>query len=300
MTEPPSAYTGADTAAETAAIAPFGAFAPTPFQNAVRAAARALPKGYMGRKIASALLGPAGGRSNRAFDVTVFGTARARLHPHDNICEKRVYLTPQFWDADERAHLADAITTHTDETFYFLDVGANVGLYTLFARSVARATGNPLRAACIEPANEMRRRLSENLALSDAGDSVRIMPYAATATDGPVGFLVNTKSRGMSQLSDADSQLTVDGKSLHAIIKETGFPRIDAMKIDIEGYEHQALKPFFESAAGTGTETPVPRLIIIEKSHDASCDTLLRDFGYQVVLENALNNIYQLPTDRRR
>ena len=96
---------------------PFGALSPSPAQERVRALARRLPANWCGRKAASLLLGPAGGRSRRAFDVMAFGSQKARLHPYDNICEKRVFLTPQLWDPAERAFLGDVISTFGGRTF---------------------------------------------------------------------------------------------------------------------------------------------------------------------------------------
>ncbi len=125
----------------------FGALAPSFLQKRMRAIGHKLPPNYFGRKAASILLGPAGGRSRRALDVTVFASQRARLHPSDNICEKRVYLTPQLWDRAERALLGDIISNFGGRTFRFADIGANVGLYTLFARAEALRADATFKAA---------------------------------------------------------------------------------------------------------------------------------------------------------
>ena len=52
-----------------------------------------------------------------------------RLYPQRNVAEKRLAFTPQYFDAPERALLAERLKGE----FVFLDVGASVGGYALFA-----------------------------------------------------------------------------------------------------------------------------------------------------------------------
>ena len=267
---------------------PFGALAPTPREDAVRRLAHRLPRGYVGRKLASVLLRAAGAARDRAFDVEVFGGEKARLHPRDNICEKRVFLTPQFWDVEERARLAAAIENAPREGFVFVDAGANAGLYTLFARSVARRAGKRLDAICIEPAPEMQRRLRFNMAASGADETTRIYPCALTEEDGPVAFSTNTDNRGMSRV-DPDGGASVDGRALLSVCEEAGLARVDALKIDIEGHEFPVLSAFFDRAPARLR----PAMIIIETSHDKKAAALISARGYETVFENNLNTVFK-------
>lgn len=268
----------------------FGSYAPTAIAEKVRKITHRLPPNYVGRKLASVLLGPAGGRAKRPYDVTVFETEKARLHPFDNICEKRVYATPQFWDVVERAELAAHITASSQSEFYFLDVGANAGLYTLFACAAAKRAGKTMNAACIEPDAEMRSRLAFNISACDAQDNIRIYPYAAAANRGPLNFAVNSESRGLSKVDERGSSI-VQGAPLTEIIQaETGFPRIDAMKIDIEGHEYPALDSFFSTAP----KSILPALIILEISHeDEQSSALARceQAGYMASAQTKMNAV---------
>ena len=268
----------------------FGAHSPGAVQEGFRKLTHSLQPTYAGRKLASLLLGPAGGRGKHPRDVTVFETEKARLHPYDNICEKRVYATPQFWDVEERKELAAHIAKCNDAEFYFLDVGANAGLYTLFARAAAKSAGKTLKAACIEPDPEMRSRLAYNIKASQAEDDIRVYPYAAAAERGPLSFTVNSNSRGLSRIDEAGN-MTVQGAPLVDVLQaETGFPRIDAMKIDIEGHEFPALDAFFKTAP----KTLFPSLIILEISHDkAETSALSRceEAGYSIALKTKMNAV---------
>lgn len=258
----------------------FGALAPTANQDRVRRFAGRLPANYFGRKAASLLLGPAGGRARRAFDVEIFGDARARLHPYDNISEKRVYLTPQFWEVEERAALAAAMIATREDPFWFVDVGANAGLYTLFALATARGAGRTLRALCVEPDPVMRARLDFNLAASGAGGDVCVAPFAAGATEGAMRFAPNEKSRGQSRADDA-GPLEVTARPLLALVREAAAPRVDALKIDIEGAELGVLAAYFATAPAALT----PAFLIAERSHEAQAGALrqlLEERGYAV------------------
>lgn len=274
---------------------PFGALAPTPAQQRARSLARRLPANWLGRKAASLLLGPAGGRKRRAYDVDIFDGQRARLHPADNISEKRVYLTPQLWDGAERAALAAAIAAHGDGVFRFMDIGANAGLYTLFARACARRAGLAFRALCVEPDPEMRDRLAFNAQASGAAGDIRLLPYAAAGEDGPLRFAVNAASRGLSHL-DAAGGLNVEGRTILSMLTEaaeTDAPRLDAMKIDIEGHEYPALEAFLRDAP----RALWPRLILCETAHESparSAKALLVAAGYSEVLQTKRNFVGRL------
>ena len=274
----------------------FGALAPSRFEERMRALGARLPANYLGRKAASALLRLAGGASGRAFDVTVFGSQKARLHPYDNICEKRVYLAPQQWDGDERRLLSKAIAGFAGRELRFVDAGANVGLYTLFVRAEALRAGARLRAVAIEPDDAMRARFAFNVAASGAGGEVRLFACALSDAEGVLPFAVDRQSRGQSRLSDAGATL-VTVRPLSAIVAEAGLDRIDILKIDIEGHERAALEAFFKTAL----RTLWPRLILLEISHEARNDSasrLCEGVGYRRRFATSLNGIYCLDDAR--
>lgn len=266
---------------------PFGAFAPSPAQQRIRRLAARLPDDYFGRRAASLLLGPAGGRSGRAFDVEVFGSQRARLHPFDNISEKRVFMTPQFWERAEREALATFIASCNNDEFFFVDVGANAGLYTLFSNAEAQRPGKRLRALCIEPDSVMAARLAFNFDAS--GLRAIIRKAAASDHDGVIRLEVNSTSRGESHIAET-GDVEVEARTLIGLVEDASFPRIDAMKIDIEGHETAALKPFFNNAP----QSLWPQLLIIETSHAGAADPaegLALGRGYRVQLRSERNAV---------
>src|SRR3974390_2087100 len=113
----------------------FGAYAPGLAMARLIAATSAAPSSWAGKRFAFFLrsLGIRALRG-RPADVEWRG-ARMRLYPFNNITEKRILFTPQYFDPQEFEYLAPRITPD----FVFVDVGANVGGYSLFVASRAGA-----------------------------------------------------------------------------------------------------------------------------------------------------------------
>ena len=84
---------------------------------------------------------------------------RLRLYPRRNGCEKNALFTPQMFDTMERRVLAEAVGRQRRRKFTFVDIGANVGLYSLYLAS----RGN-VRTLAIEPQPGILERLKFHLA----------------------------------------------------------------------------------------------------------------------------------------
>lgn len=269
----------------TPAPEPFGAYRPAGAQALARRLAAALPAERWARLLVSLCLTASGGRRARPQDVAVFGALRARLHPFDNLSEKRVFIAPQFWEARERALLAEAIRACRAEAFWFLDIGCNAGLYTLFAHAEALAAGRRLRALCIEPDPVMRARAQANFGFSGFAPEA-LLGCAVVARAGPVGFRSEPARRGESRI-DAGGALEVPGRPLAELVGEWDPPRLDALKIDIEGGEGEVLDAFFASAP--------PQLwpgLLIAEDRGAGLQDLLGARGYRLRLATRLNRVF--------
>src|SRR5215216_969096 len=107
---------------------PFGVHMPQGFVRWAIERTRSLPNRWPARRLAFMLRRLAINALRGApVDTEALG-ARMRLYPYNNICEKKVLFTPQFFDPQELAVLESRI----GEGFTFVDVGANVGAYSLF------------------------------------------------------------------------------------------------------------------------------------------------------------------------
>ena len=122
-----------------------------------------------------------------------------------------------------------------------LDVGANVGYYTLLA---SRLVGPEGRVYAVEPSASIRARLARNLEMNRAAN-VRVLPYAAWNEEGAATFYIAGGDRGNSslrKLEDAAACETVRRIALDEVIEPEDAGRVRLVKIDVEGAEFQALQ----------------------------------------------------------
>jgi FkbM family methyltransferase len=275
----------------TSKSAQFGAFRPGPVDRAVIALTSALPGNRLGLRLAILLRKLVTLRlATGALDVQRWGL-NMRLHPLDNGCEKNLLFTPQMYEPDELAELAGAIARHGSAArpFAFVDVGANVGLFSLF---VAANAGPNARILAIEPEPGNFERLTFNIA-SNGRLPIEPMALALGDSTEDVAIALNRRDRGgtrVQTLAMADTQTTVrvPCKPLLTLLNEKNVAAIDALKIDVEGMEDAVLAPFFRDAP----QTLWPQLILIEdSSHEWKVDlfTVLKEKGYVASLRTKQN-----------
>ncbi len=277
--------------------ASFGLRAPDPLVRAILAFTRSLPGNWVGfristpfRRIAINWLG------ERPVDTALWG-ARFRLYPRENSCEKNALFTPQTFDVKERATLATAIDGRiaAGGTFTFVDIGANVGLYSLF---VAARAGARARIIAAEPQPGIVERLRFNVHCNPELN-VSVAAVAVTDRDGEIELVIRRRDRagsyvikGPAAVEPAET-VRVRSRPLMAILAAGEVNAIDALKIDIEGAEDLALAPFLCEAPGA----LLPRLILIEDRPDWTVDlyALIRQRGYIEEARSRHNIIFRLP-----
>jgi FkbM family methyltransferase len=258
----------------------FGALAPSLFDRAVMALTMRLPDNWAGLKLATALRRLVTMRMETAgaLDVERW-RLRMRLHPRDNGCEKNLLFTPQMYEPPEREELAREIARVGARAFVFVDVGANVGLFSLFVAATAPAA----RILAVEPEPGNFARLVFNIA-ANPGVPITPLPLALGDAEGTAEIVLNERDRGGTRLAaDATSGrgVAVRCRPLLAVTAEAGVTGIDALKIDVEGAEDRVLVPFFRDAP----PALWPRLIVIEDSSaewSTNLFALLEAKGYEV------------------
>ena len=263
----------------------FGTLRPGPFRRLVIAATRRLPEGWLGRRLALILRRFGMAFLSHPLDVTVFGAAM-RLHPFANVCERRVLFTPQFFDAPERALLE----AHMREDIVFVDIGANVGIYSLF---VANLAGKGARVIAVEPQPQLFERLMHNIAFNPSG-RIDAVPVAVSDRDGAARLFLDPLNEGQASIrfilsSDAESaQINVPARSLYSLLKTQGLSRVDALKLDVTGAEDLILTGFLRDAP----KSLWPRVIIMENTPqrwEVDCIALLERHGWHVVQRTRMN-----------
>jgi FkbM family methyltransferase len=267
---------------------PFGTYALPPENEAWRQKARGYKDTKLGRALISRARKKALSGKDAPFDVEVEDGVYARLYPHENRCEKRAFAGVQVWDLKERLALKSAIETPSETPFVFLDVGANVGLYSLYVSAYARQANKAARIIAIEPSVETCARLEANIAASRA--LVQIIRAAVSDAPG-TGYLGGGDiNRGEAKLlAQSDETETVVIDTLPRIARTLGITRIDAMKVDIEGHDLKALTTFFED---TSTKLH-PNLLILETGREPNSPliALCEANDYVVTERTKLNTI---------
>ena len=241
----------------------FGEFAPSSLDRAVIAATSRMPNNWLGLQMAILLRRIVTSRLNGSgVDVRRWGL-NMRLHPGDNGCEENLLFTPQMYEPVERAELAAEIRRAYAQRrpLVFVDIGANVGLFSLFVASHRECA---LNIIAVEPEPGNVGRLLFNVG-ANAPLPIRVKPIALGWSAGRTRVKRDRRDRGGTTTQalpseGADSANSVSGMPLTDVLREEQIEAIDALKIDTEGAEDAILVPFFRDAPASLW----PRMIIIE------------------------------------
>jgi FkbM family methyltransferase len=268
--------------------APYGAFAPTGLVRWILSRTRGMSGGWASRRLIFALRRLAVRLlDGKPVDVETLG-AQMRLFPYNNVCEKRVLFTPQFFDAEERAILAARVT----DDFRFVDIGANVGAYALF---VAALAGPRACILAVEPQPDIFDRLTFNISQNPFG-TVKAVDCAVADKTGELTLFLDPRNSGESSVrvigSSQSRSIRVPATTLVDLLRSEGFERLDAVKLDVEGAEDIILGPFFASAP----ESLFPKLMIVENGSgqwQLDLPALLEANGYRQIAKTRLNFVYE-------
>ncbi len=274
------------TAETVPTVEPYGVFAPGPFDRAVIAMTSRLPVNWLGHRLAIGMRRmvtmrmPEDGGSMSSAGGCVCDCIRGTTVSKRTCCSRR-----RCFDAGERAALAERIAQvrAANETFVFVDIGANVGLFSFFVASCAHGHA---RILAIEPERENLRRLRFNIG-ANKGLPIQVLPHALGASAGKVEIEPHASDRGGTRTRKIDGLagggMRVECKPLAQVLEQENVTRIDALKIDVEGVEDR------RSCCRSFTAAPKrlwPRFIIIEDSRQTWRVDLfaeLRACGYRTV-----------------
>jgi FkbM family methyltransferase len=260
---------------------PWGAHLPAAYDRAVLALTRSMPANWLGQRLAILFRRLVMRRLGEGcLDTTLWGM-RLRLYPRRNGCEKNALFTPQMYDTMERRVLAEAVKQKHNGGFTFVDIGANVGLYSLYLASCG-----DVRTLAIEPQPGILERLRFHLATNPSA-KVDVLPIALSDRAGEAVLVINESDSGGTHIDKQDGRqdpgerIAVPSKPLIVALAAAGIETVDALKIDVEGAEDIVLAPFLRDAP----RSLLPRLILIEDTRGFwSLDlfALLAGRGYTV------------------
>ncbi|MEM3783863.1 MAG: FkbM family methyltransferase [Candidatus Bathyarchaeia archaeon] len=167
----------------------------------------------------------------------------------------------------------DSIMQNLERSDVFVDVGANVGYYTLLASKLVGSEGVVIS---IEPVPNTFKMLQKNVLINGA-NNVIVIPKAAWNSHAELKICTPTKWYGLTSVfrKDANDEISVvDGVPLDDILGV--YPKIKLIKIDVEGAEYQVLEGARKSLTNTAC-------VILEISREKEkIIHLLKEKGFRI------------------
>ena len=153
-------------------------------------------------------------------------------------------------------HVRKAVRAHVPDGGVFVDIGANVGVMALLAATIAGPNG---RVIAVEPEGRNLQMLYRGIVINRV-DNVEVWPFAASnarrmvSLGGLSNGQVASAAEAVSQAGSGETKLvqSVVLDDLLGIL-----PRLDCVKIDIEGHEPAATAGFWKNI-----ETHRPAVIV--------------------------------------
>lgn len=131
----------------------------------------------------------------------------------------------------------------------FIDIGANIGLHTLYATSLIRDNGHVI---ALEPHPVTRKLLRKNLEINGLLNRVTVLPFAVSNEDDSIVpfeyFIEHPAMSGLKVSKDILENFngTLEKIDVNTITVDTLVERYgiipDVIKIDVEGFEYFVLE----------------------------------------------------------
>jgi FkbM family methyltransferase len=180
-----------------------------------------------------------------------------------------------------------------------LDIGGNIGWFALLCRYRA---GGPIRIHSFEPEPQTRQRLLLNVQANGLASQVSVYPFAVSNRAGPATF--SQAEHPLCRKLAAGGDLEVECVTLADALRLAGDPpRVDLLKMDIEGGEVEAI-----GSAGVAALAPVQRIVV--EWHDRyrpgcldACRSVLASAGFgrlHIEYEDARRDLGLLRAARKR
>ncbi len=216
------------------------------------------------------------------------GSIWIKLYTDDDDVATRTY----YFDYHE-PKIFSFLNKYLKDGMTYVDVGANIGVYTLFA---AKRVGTRGKVFAFEPQTKTFNRLIENIQLSKL-ENIIAEQAAVGEQEGKLEIVTNDKYSSVSYTKHINSETSALNTcrmiTLDAYFKAV--KDIDYLKIDVEGFEFYVLR-----GAEQMLKKKIPSIIqleLIEKFQNRSGSSikricqLMNSLGYKFfyLKENLLN-----------
>ncbi len=198
---------------------------------------------------------------------------------------------PKLYDARELSFMRETIKPGD----VFLDIGANIGLYSLVASQLVGPNG---AVHSIEADPNTANRLSEHIQMNGC-HNVTVHQLGISDRPGMLSLAVNQVGNrgGSSFLAESSVKINVGCVTLQDFLATNQLQAVQMMKIDIEGMEFRVMNEFF----GTTNRSFWPKYVIIEDNQNlyalagGRIINTMQDVGYKLLKRcSSINAILEL------
>lgn len=179
------------------------------------------------------------------------------------------------------------IVRHLNPGDVFVDVGANVGLFTVGA---ARKVGSTGKVVSIEPSPTVFPYLERNIALNRLSNVISVSVGLSDRNQNDVAFFQAPADHfGMGSLAPQFDQppSSISVRTLDSLLAENCFEDVAVLKVDVEGHEASVFR-----GAQRLLRSANPPVVVFEfcdwaesrfpNSYAGEAQEILMDFGYDL------------------
>lgn len=210
------------------------------------------------------------------IDIT-YHDVKFRLYPYNNTIESKMFVSSRLREGKE----LDVISGFIKNGGTFLDIGANVGYYSLMAAKLGATT-----IIGVEPNPIVLDRFRANINFNGFNKKIKTFQVGIGPKKDTMDLSLSHVDMGSSSIVNPklnSDKIKINIIPLSELLTNEGISSVDVLKIDIEGFEDRALFPYFENL----DKKFYPKLVLMEDSSQTDWNLNILEWllanGYRVL-----------------
>jgi FkbM family methyltransferase len=207
----------------------------------------------------------------------LYHNVKFRLYPYNNTIESKIFISSRLRERKE----LDVISGFVKNGGTFLDIGANVGYYSLMAAKLGANT-----IIGVEPNPIVLDRFKANINFNGFDKKIKTFMIGIGPKKDTMELCLSHIDMGSSSVVNKKlnpDKIKIKIIPLSELLEQEGISSVDVLKIDIEGFEDRALFPYFENL----DKKFYPKLILMEDSSQTDWERNILEWllanGYRVL-----------------
>lgn len=210
-------------------------------------------------------------------------------YPLENSTEAKMITSSRMLEKVELKYLKNLKKSNNS---IFVDIGGNIGYYSIMASNFGFD-----KIYCFEPLENLCLRIEKNILLNNLQNKIQVINKAVDESSQKASIFVSKENLGNSSMiiDSVNSEMkNIETTTLFEFLESNNIKKIDAIKIDIEGYEDRALLPYLKQIDFIN----LPKLVIIEHVNKKHWKTdvinYMKDNGYRIIKYTRGNTILRI------